>query len=387
MPWREQTTVSLREEFVRLASSPDACMSSLCERFSISRKTGYKWLSRYRTEGVAGLEDRSRRPQHSSGQKVTPAMEAAILDVRVKRRWGGRKIHHYLVREGWPKVPGPSIITRVIQRHDLPPLVGPANVAPGRFEASAPNQLWQMDFKGPIGLRDGVVEPLTVLDDHSRFNLGLLACRDKTTATVQQALTDLFRRYGMPWRLLADNGKPWGAWLVKGRCVTQLEVWLMILDVILIHSRPRHPQTCGKDERFHRTLKQELTGRSMNCALAECQGRFDAWRDLYNLQRPHEALNMQVPASCYQVSEREFPEVLPEPQYDSTDEVRIVRDKGRVRYRGEDYRVGEAFKGHPVAIRATENIAIKQVYFYRQKIADIDLNTKTNVLPISENDV
>lgn len=387
MPWREQTTMSLRKEFVTLASCPGSCMRTLCARFGISRKTGYKWLHRYRLEGVSGLQDRSRRPHKLTGCKVTPAMEAAVVDVRVRYRWGGRKIRHYLQRAGWEDVPAASTIHRVLARHQLPKLVGPDNTAPSRFEASAPNQLWQMDFKGPVRVMDGRLEPLTVMDDHSRFNLGLFASRDKTTSTVQQALTDLFRRYGMPWRLLADNGQPWAAWLEKGRCVTRLSVWLMILDVLLIHSRLHHPQTCGKDERFHRTLKQELTGRVMNCALDDCQKRFDAWRDVYNLQRPHEALNMNVPASRYQVSDRVFPETLPAPEYDSSDEVRIIRDKGRLRYRGVDYRVGEAFKGYPVAIRPTENEAIKQVYFYRRKIAEIDLKTKTNVLPISANKV
>jgi transposase InsO family protein len=379
MPWQEKSPMSLREEFVCLALQAENEIATLCRRFGISRKTGYKWLARYRLEGLSGLIDRSRRPHSQPRQKVDAAMEAAVLQMRVQYRWGGRKIKAALERDGWLDVPAASTITAIIQRHHLPKLTDRVYHQCRRFESPAPNHTWQMDFKGPIRLRDGRVEPLTVLDDYSRFSLAIRACPNKQTDTVRGHMIDLFRTYGMPWRILADNGRPWGLWGARGRYKMPLGVWLMALDIKLVHSRIHHPQTCGKEERFHRTLKQELTGRKMNCSYGECQKLFDQWRDTYNMHRPHEALDMAVPADRYQVSVREFPEVFPEPEYDETDEVRSVVDRGRVSYKGTRYEIGQAFKGYRVAVRGTGQDHIKEIYFYRQKIATIDIRQQKNV--------
>ena len=151
----------------------------------------------------------------------------------------------------------------------------------------------------------------------------------------------------------------------------------MILGIKLIHSRPYHPQTCGKEERFHRTLKQELTGTEMNCKLSECQALFDAWRSEYNMIRPHEALDMATPASRYQVSNRVFPEKLPEAEYDVNDIVRSARDNGRIKYKGNVYKISEAFKGYRVALRPTSRDNIMVVYFYNYKVAEFDIKNKT----------
>jgi transposase InsO family protein len=374
MPWQEITSVSQREEFVRLASQSNEMFSVLCRRFGISRKTGYKWLHRYQEFGLEGLEDRSRCPLSMPGKKVDSAMEQQIIKVRVTRSWGGRKIKTYLEREGWADVPAASTISAIIKRHNLPRLANRVHQKLHRFEADLANDLWQMDFKGPIRVRDGFVEPLTVLDDHSRFSLGIRTCKNKRGETVIHHLTDIFRTYGLPWRILADNGNPWGNYVFGKRRFTYFEAWLTSLDIKLIHSRPFHPQTCGKEERFHRTLKQELVGKEMNCRTIECQSIFDRWRDSYNMHRPHEALDMDVPADHYEISDRTYPEKIPKPEYDSTDEIRMVRDKGRVRYRNIDYRVGEALKGYPVAIRSTDNDQIKEIYFYRRMILKLDLS-------------
>lgn len=387
MPWQEMTPMSQREEFIRFASHPDVDISQLCHRYGISRKTGYKWLQRYRREGISGLRDRSRAPHRIPHRKQTPELLEAIVQLRLERRWGGRKIKAALERSGFSDVPAASTISAIIKRHDLPPLNRRQCQAFRRFEADGPNDLWQMDFKGPIRLRDGSVEPLTVLDDYSRFNVGLFACIDKRGVTVQHHLVDLFRRYGLPWRILADNGSPWGAWLDTGRHPTQIGVWLMTLGIRLIHSRPFHPQTCGKDERFHRTLKQELTGKEMNCWIRDCQDYFDDWRDVYNLHRPHEALGMNVPAERYRCSERVYPDRMPSPDYFPGDDVRVVHDKGRVMYRGHQYRIGEAFKGQRIAIRSTDVDHIKHMYFYRYHIKTINTKNNENVSPMYPNDV
>ncbi len=274
------------------------------------------------------MHDRSRRPLNSPRQLVNPALESAILEWRQQTGWGGRKIKVVLEREGWLSVPAASTISGILKRHGCISPLGRRTQKLQRFVASAPNALWQMDFKGPVKLRDGRCDPFTVLDDHSRFSLGVKACRDITLPTVKGHLTDIFRRYGMPWRILADNRSPWGAYL-------------------------------------------------MSCRFLDCQPIFDQWRHRYNTVRPHESLEMATPAERYSVGERSFPEVIPEPRYDTTDIVRSAGDKGRISFRGIHYRIGWAFKGKKVALRTTENDGIMDVFFYRKRVAIINLKNHT----------
>jgi transposase InsO family protein len=306
MPWKEVNLMSLRNEFVHLASKEDVCMRSLCRRFGISTKTGYKWLYRYQGEGREALNDLSRRPHYSPNQ-TAPQIEEAIIRLRQNHpAWGARKLRRRLATTKggyWPSV---STITSILHRHGLiNPLESTKHKSWRRFEATSSNDLWQMDFKGPFPIGSERCHPLTILDDHSRFNLGLYACTDQTRHTVEEHLTSVFRRYGLPVCIITDNGSPWGT--LDCESYTGLTVWLMRLGIIVSHSRPRHPQTMGKDERFHRTLKAEaITGRYFN-TLIDCQQHFDRWRMIYNLERPHEALGGEIPASRYQISQRTFP--------------------------------------------------------------------------------
>ncbi|WP_192365032.1 integrase core domain-containing protein, partial [Mesorhizobium mediterraneum] len=177
-----------------------------------------------------------------------------------------------------------------------------------RFEHEAPNDLWQMDFKGHVALHGGRLHPLTVLDDHSRFSIALSACADQTTATVKARLIAAFRRYGLPWRIATDNGPPWGD---GGRNnFTLLTVWLIEAGVAVSHSRPCHPQTLGKDERFHRSLKAEALQGPPFADLAKAQDAFDRWRHVYNTVRPHDALGGAVPLDRYRVSQRQYREIV-----------------------------------------------------------------------------
>jgi transposase InsO family protein len=247
-----------------------------------------------------------------------------------------------------------------------------------RFEHDAPNRLWQIDFKGHFAIEGGRCHPLTVLDDHSRFALGLQACGDEKTETVKDRLSSIFRRYGLPERMTMDNGSPWGSHCEDP---TALTVWLMRLGVGVSHSRPYHPQTQGKDERFHRTLQREVLNRYALRDLDHAQRRFDDWRGIYNLERPHEALAMQVPASRYRPSMRTFPESLPPIEYDSTDRIRKVQIGGEIYLGGRPYKVGGAFVGHPVAVRATPVAGLLDIFFCHQKIAQIDLSPSPNPSP------
>lgn len=377
MGWRSGTVMDSRLEFVRLAEAGGVSISELCRRFGVSRQTGHVWLKRYREAGEAGLCERSSRPQRSPRQTAA-AMEERILALRAAHpAWGGRKLVRRLRDQGVApedgEVPAASTATAVLRRHGK--LVGPEGPADAparqRFERSAPNELWQMDFKGHVAMDQGRCHPLTVLDDHSRFLVGLFACAQETEETVRPHLTTLFRRSGLPQAILCDNGPPWGS--SDGDALTDLEVWLLRLSVRMYHGRPYHPQTQGKDERFHRTLKVEvLQGRRM-ADLARCQPVFDRFREVYNTERPHEALGMAVPISRYQPSPAPFPAELPRPDYHASDLVRRVRPDGAVTFERRRVKLPQALGLLDVAFRPTATDGLYTVYFMRFPIAEVDL--------------
>lgn len=374
MPWKAVTVMSQRKEFVSLASAEHANISELCRRFDISRRTGYKWIERFRAEGDSGMADRSRRPK--SIPVITPEeMEQAIVRLRKRHSsWGGRKIHTRLKDLGWQGVPAPSTITDILRRKGLlDPRESSKHQAWQRFEAEAPNDLWQMDFKGHVLVADGRCHPLTVLDDHSRYSIGIQACGDERDQTVRNQLVMIFRRFGMPKRLLVDNGSPWGSADPDAR-YTGLTVWLMRLGITVVHSRPYHPQTMGKDERFHRTLKAEVLQYCSQLSIAGCQKRFDEWRNIYNYERPHESLLMQVPGSRYECSTRSYIEKLPPIEYGPDDTVRKV-DQGRISFQCRRFRVGKAFNGEYIALRPTHIDGVYDIMFCNHKIDEIDIES------------
>ena len=370
--------MELRREFVLLAERDDVNFRDLCQRFGISAPTGYKWRARYRAEGETGLADRPRRP-HTSPQRTPAAIEAAVLVVRDQfPGWGGRKINAFLARQGHEHLPSPSTITRILERYGRLQETAASRQGPyQRFEAVAPNDLWQMDFKGHFALAQGRCHPLSVLDDHSRFLLGLVACAEEGRHIVQGQLIQLFERYGLPRRILSDNGSPWGAPGSNGR--TTIEVWLLQLGVMVSHGRAGHPQTQGKVERFHRTLKAEVVSGSLFPNLAACQVAFDRWRLHYNTERPHDALDLDVPISRYRPSPRLYPGQLPVLDYAPEEIVRTVKADGFVAFQGGHYRVGKGLRGLRVALRLTRNPQIVDVYLGRHYVIDLDLNSDRRV--------
>ena len=378
MPWRELSVVKQREEFVRLASTKGANMAALCRRFGISRSKGYKWLNRYKKLGLEGLKDQSRRPHHSP-DRTAAAIESAVLRLREESNnvWGGRKISHILLREEHKKV-APSTVTGILRRHDKLGTSPEAHHGSWqRFEREHPNELWQMDFKGHFPMLAERCHPLTVLDDHSRYCIGLTACLNERDATVRTSLTNAFRRYGLPYSMLMDNGPPWGD--PMGGPHTILSVWLMRLGIRVLHGRVRHPQTQGKDERFHRTLFAEaINGRSFR-DLQDCQMGFDAWRTTYNHRRPHQGIGMQTPDTRYQPSPRPFPEPLPVIEYADGDLIRKVDVLGCTAFKGHPIRVGKAFRNLPIALRASTQDGLFEVRFCSHQIGTLDLrNLKRN---------
>jgi transposase InsO family protein len=375
MPWKVQSLMSARNEFVSLARSGDSNVAELCRRLGISRKTGYKWINRYRNLGQSGLSERSRRPESSPGA-TPPEIQEAIFEIRkLHSSWGGRKIRTVLIRLGLLDAPASSTISNILKRNGyIDPQESLKHQRWQRFEAPASNDLWQMDFKGHFEAANQRCHPLTILDDHSRYSICLKACENQNGKTVQEALRNTFRMYGLPRKILCDNGPPWGTTDHENR-YTRLSIWLIRLGIEVTHSRPYHPQTLGKDERFHRTLKAELLHYCGNLDIEGCQTRFDWWRNVYNTERPHEALEMAVPANRYSISPRRFPEDLPPVEYGPSDQVRKVQDKGWISFLGREFRVGKVFHGERVAIRATQVDGMLDVYLCNQNIGRINLRT------------
>lgn len=368
MPWKEVSVMTQRRDFVVLASVADANIRELCRRFKISPTTGYKWLKRYQATGERGLCDQSRRP-HSSPRKTAVDKELLLVELRRKHpAWSGRKLRSRLLHLNHQDLPAPSTCQAILKRHDLIDPVEARKHKPfQRYEKARPNELWQMDFKGDFKLAQGRCYPLTILDDHSRFAVALQACARNTRLIVQAVLINVFRLYGLPDWITCDNGPPWGS---SGRGhYTQLTVWLIRLGIGVSHSRPYHPQTQGKDERFHRTLEAELLRYQTATTLTKWQlQHFDPWREIYNHERPHESLGDQVPASRYQPSQRSYPERLPPIEYGPADIVRKVRHFGHIKFAGRDYHIGAAFYGLPVALRATTRDGFFEVFFCHQKL-------------------
>lgn len=356
MPWAGRVAEQ-RAEFVA-AVKAGVPISTACRRFRISRPTGYKWLERYEREGLDGLEDRSRRPL-TSPSRTSPEVEQLVCDARRSfPAWGGRKLRAFLLRQGHDNIPAPSTITQILKRNGLVESEPSEPAADKSFTAEAPNDMWQMDFKGHFGLLDGTrCHPHGILDDHSRYNLSLTACLQENTVTVKTILKQAFRTFGLPEVILADNGPPWGSSNPRYRW-TPLKVWLADLDIRVIHSRFRHPQTLGKEERFHLTLDQELLEPNPPYPdLPTIQTAFDQWRHTYNHIRPHESLNNDTPADRYQPSPRTWPTQITPPDYPPDYQIRTVDTTARISFEGTLHKIGKPFIGKQVGIDPNTYIA------------------------------
>ncbi len=381
MPWREVSVMDQRREFVRLAMQEGANRRELCRRYRIHPSTGYKWIKRQQSN--EDLAERSRRP-HSSPRQTAAELEKRVLEVRdAHPAWGARKIASCLKHIG-QSPPALSTIHEILRRGGR--IKAPLGGAPAcqRFEMSAPNLLWQMDFKGWVRLGNNAqCHPLTVLDDHSRYDLCLQACADQRGDTVRARLETTFRHYGLPDAIFVDNGSPWSD--SSGERWTQFSVWLLKLGISVIRSRPYHPQSRGKNERFHRTLAAEVLALRSFRDLTAAQLAFDTWREVYNFERPHEALDQQVPASRYRPSPRALPDRVPSPEYDSGEIVRTVSTtKSYVSFKGRLWKVPGAFGGERLAIRPLSTDGKHGVFFAAHQVATIDLTDGKSVGDVSE---
>lgn len=304
MAWKELSVSEQRLLMVNLIDDGRESVAALCRRMGVSRKTAYKWLARWRAQPGEPLVDHSRRPR-ASPRRAAAALEASVLAVRDEHRWGARKIHATLQRRGLD-VPSINTVNRVLARHGrlqpTPPQLPPATQ---RFERSAPNELWQLDHKGPIEIGRRRRHPLTVMDDHSRYLLLLEPCPDLTTTRVWTLLWGLFGEVGLPEALLCDN-----AFAVRQAMpgtLSRFEANLIRLNIRPIHGRPYHPQTQGKVERLHGTFEREmypLVRTDNDDAFRQDTLR---WRQGYNRLRPHEALGDEPPMTRWRPSDRPRP--------------------------------------------------------------------------------
>lgn len=370
MPWSEKDLRKLREEFVRAYTDGKASMTALCLEYGISRKTGYKWVERYR-EGQ-DLGDQSRRPAHAPA-KIPAALENLIVQIRMEHpAWGANKLLKILERQGVLHLPSVSTVGNILRRNGLiSPQASLKHQPYKRFVRENPNELWQMDFKGDFLLANGErCYPLTVLDDCSRYSLCLEALPSQRWDGVKRVLTGLFEQYGLPDAMLSDNGPPWGNGQSRG--MTKFEVWLMMMDVLPIHGRALHPQTQGKEERFHRTMDDELLSLTQLDNMTDAQQKFDIFREQYNSIRPHQALGYDTPSACYTTSSRTMPQKLEEPFYESGAKIYKVGGKGTTRVDGKEYYIGEPMATHFVAVEELTDHCIR-FRFGNYEIAKFDL--------------
>ena len=364
MPWEQKTVMQERERFVADVENRIDTVTALCNQYGISRKTGYKWIRRA-AEGQR-LCDQSRCP-HQQPSKTAWETEELILALReANPSWGGKTIKAVLESAGFEGIPSAKTCGNILKRNGcIDPLEAKKHRPFQRFEREKCNELWQTDFKGDFLLGDHTrCYPLTILDDHSRFSIRIEP-KDAAKGVIE-SFTQAFQEYGLPDAVLSDNGSQFSGF--KGG-YTQFERFLMDLDVAPIHGRIMHPQTQGKIERFHRTLKQEAlrtTPENMQAA----EKLFSEWRFKYNELRPHSALQMKPPASVYHPSTREL--FRPKPyEYDSGARVVKTNNWGYLRFGPIQVYLSETMRNTYLEIRPTENESFLVIY-RNYKIAEVD---------------
>ena len=355
-----------RMRFVVRASRREKSMRELCAESEISRPTGYTWLRRYEAGGLAGVVEQSRRPHHSPGRTAAD-IEQRVVELRQKRPdWGARKLHWLLEKEGLAL---PVItIQRILLRNGLVRPQDRYRTAVQRFSRSAPNQLWQMDFKGPVGWQ-APLGPLSILDDHSRYAITLHGTWSSKADLVKERLEEAFQRCGVPEEMLMDHGTPW--WNMKAATGwTWLTVWMMKQGIQLHFSGYRHPQTQGKVERFHGSLQAATQRRGWPWG-EDRQRWLDEFRYEYNHVRPHEALGMKTPATVWNKSARKYQPPTPAWEYERGAEVRKLADQGQLHLSGQRWEISRALAGEWVQLVRLEGRIL--VYYCRSLVRELDL--------------
>jgi transposase InsO family protein len=375
MPWQTTNVMEKRIEFVIRASLADVNLSALCREFKISRPTGYKWLGRYReANSVTELAEKSRRP-HRSPNHTLPPMESLIIRLH-KGNFGlsGKKIQVLLKRMGHEI--SPVTCHRVLKRNGFVKPRMRNNPATKQFEREKPNQLWQMDFKGPFNNKTEPCLPLSILDDHSRYMVGLYALRSTKGKGVHSSLINCFEKHGLPDAILTDHGTPWWS-TTNGHGLTWLSVALLKQGIKLLWSGYRHPQTQGKVERFHRTLKDGIRFNGRPTLWSDWQPLLEKYRCNYNEVRPHESLGMKTPSKRYAPSKLAYNPDPPQWEYPERAEVKRLNVQGCLSLNGRYYFVCEALAHEWVQLKRLDDKLL--VKFRNMYIREINLETNQTV--------
>jgi transposase InsO family protein len=366
MAWKTVDVQEQRVRFVVCALRREKNFRQLCQEFDISRPTGYQWLRRYQAGGIAAIVEKSRRPQHSPRQ-TTREIEQRVVALRQQRPdWGARKLQVLLQQAG---VDLPVItVHRILLRHHLVKMPDQHRWAVQRFERVTPNQLWQMDFKGPVGWQ-APVGPLSVLDDHSRYAIALAGTWSTRAEPVRERLEEAFQRCGVPAEMLMDHGTPW--WNMNAATGwTWLTVWLMRQGIRLHFSGYRHPQTQGKVERFHRSMAATMKRRGFPSP-EHRQDWLDRFRHEYNHLRPHEALGMRTPATVWSKSVRVYQPHPPAWEYPSGSQLKKIAAQGQIFLEGRRWEISRALAGEWVQLERIEHRVL--VYYCRSLVRELDL--------------
>lgn len=379
MPWLETAPVDQRSRFIDAHRAGGFTMTELCQRFQISRRIGYKWLARYDAEGRPGLRDRSRAPHQCPHRVSTPVEQLLCAARRQHRDWGPEKLLDWL-RPRYPEISWPAISTAgdVLKRNGL------VKARRRRYRAlhpgvvpvttRAPNDLWTADFKGEFRTGDDeYCYPLTVADLHTRYLLGCTGLRSTRTMGAQATFERLFREYGLPRAIRTDNGVPFATNGLHG--FSTLSIWWLRLGIMHQRILPAHPQQNGAHERMHKTLKRGAI-RPPRATLAAQQRAFNAFRTLYNTERPHQALRGATPSSRYHPSPRPFPDPLPPIEYPGHFLVREITAAGTFRFQDRLLFLSNALKHYPVGLEETDD-GLWSVYFCHVLVARINERTRT----------
>lgn len=385
MPWNPLASSSQRTHFALRALQAVEPFSLTCKTFSISRKTGYKWLSRFRSGGSSYMLDQSRRPLHSPKQKASSWLAHVASARQTRPHWGAKKIHA-LLRQLYPRLHLPSIRTigrwllaeGLIKPRPRRALRGPSVPHPGLTIARRVHQVWTIDFKGYFRTLDGVRhDPLTIRDAKSRYLLDIRLLPNQSDAAVRRAMTNVFKREGLPTAIRVDNGAPFGGKGALG--LTRLSVWWLQLGIRVEFTRRARPGDNAAHEQMHARYKAEvLSLPASNRALV--QRRSNRWRHDYNHHRPHEGLGQRMPAQLYQSSSRRLPKSISDLSYADHLTVRRVRPHGDIRWQGRLRNIGRAFVGELVGLKALSKDQ-HQVFLGSLLIGDLHLHDRGGMRP------
>ena len=368
MPWRTESVMDQRVEFVIRARRQEETITALCREFEISRPTGYLWLQRHQQAGVMGLCDRSHAPRHIPG-RVSAELAAAVLALRDEKSWGGPKLAKVLERRGLRVAPATA--QRILKRAGRvqPPRTDKTKL---RFARAQCNELAQMDFKGEYSLRRQKCYPLSLLDDCSRYLHGLWPLSSTGGEGVKRTLEGYFRVHGVPLSILVDHGTPWFS-ASNAQGLTWVAVWLLKQGVVLRYSGVGHPQTQGKVERFHRTLKARTKHRGAPTSMSEWERWAREFRQEYNYERPHEALGMKTPGEVYQAVNLRLYQEQPRDWEYSGGTVWRLNSQGVLYYRQRRFFVSEALADERVRVDELDGQLI--VTFRHMTVREIQVRT------------